>query len=61
MLLLFDFKKDENGKEIIELRDYRYGFDTAGGSVYRFENLFNGDKAKSKCLGVINQRYFLNR
>lgn len=47
MLLLFDYKKDENGKETIELRDYRYGFET-GGCAYRFENLFNGDKAKSK-------------
>ncbi|XP_023934150.2 circadian clock-controlled protein daywake [Bicyclus anynana] len=46
MLILFDFKKNENGEDVINLLDYRYGNDKSGAD-YRFENLFNGDKAKS--------------
>ncbi|XP_069357972.1 uncharacterized protein [Maniola hyperantus] len=47
LVLLFDIKKNEDEKDFINLKAYRYGFDQLNGTVYRFENLFNGDKVKS--------------
>ncbi|XP_045769770.1 uncharacterized protein LOC123870487 [Maniola jurtina] len=47
LVLLFDIKKNEDNKDFINLKAFRYGFDQQHGTIYRFENLFNGDKVKS--------------
>ncbi|XP_023934159.2 uncharacterized protein LOC112043112 [Bicyclus anynana] len=48
MLLVFDIIKNDNGEDVINLKTYYFGYDTAGGVNAHFDNAFNGDKKKSE-------------
>ncbi|CAH2229099.1 jg2544 [Pararge aegeria aegeria] len=48
LLFVFDIVKDNNGKDIMDLKKYYYGYDTLNGIQGRLDNLYNGDKKKSE-------------
>ncbi|XP_045767768.1 uncharacterized protein LOC123869076 [Maniola jurtina] len=58
ILFVFDIIKDENGKDVMDLKTYYYGYDTADGVISRLENLYNGDKKKSDLLhNLVNESW----
>ncbi|CAH2084027.1 unnamed protein product [Euphydryas editha] len=48
MLILYDIVKNENGKHTLKIRRYRSGFTIKDGVEYQVNNLFDGDKQKSR-------------
>ncbi|XP_023934152.2 uncharacterized protein LOC112043106 [Bicyclus anynana] len=50
ILFVYDIIKDHNGKHIMDLKTYYYGFDPVGGVDYYFTNLFNGETERTKLL-----------
>lgn len=46
-MIFFDVTKID-GKDVLDLKAYFYGFEVKDGVVYEFTGLYNGDKKKSK-------------
>ncbi|XP_069357570.1 uncharacterized protein [Maniola hyperantus] len=58
ILFVFDIIKDENGKDVMELKTYYYGYNTVDGVISRLENLYDGDKKKSDQLhNLVNESW----
>lgn len=50
MDMVFDITKNNEGKDIIDMKSYKYGYDVKDGANFYLGNLFNGNKAASKLL-----------
>lgn len=48
MDMSFDISKNKDGKDVINLKSYKYRFDVRDGAHYQLSNLFNGNKDLSK-------------
>lgn len=48
IIIPFDIVKNEEGKDVMDLKSYYFGADAIDGVYYFLENLFNGDKVKSE-------------
>ncbi|CAH2267223.1 jg14694 [Pararge aegeria aegeria] len=58
LVILFDIVKNDEGKDIMDLKTYFFGADAVDGVHYYFENLFNGDKVKGdKALAFMNKSW----
>ncbi|XP_034829450.2 uncharacterized protein [Maniola hyperantus] len=60
MLFIFDIVKDDNGKDIMDLKNYYYGYETVDGIEAYFDNLYNGDKKKSEIFhNIVNESWMI--
>lgn len=44
----FEMTKDANGKDVINLKSYKYKYDVKDNANFQLTNLFNGNKILSK-------------
>lgn len=46
--MVYDIVKNENGKDVIELKSYKFTHENRVNTHFKLTNLFNGNKALSK-------------
>ncbi|XP_039758854.1 circadian clock-controlled protein daywake-like [Pararge aegeria] len=54
MILIFDIVKNEQGKDIMDIKTHIFGANAIGGVHTQLDNMFNGDKDKSKFFFLIS-------
>lgn len=58
MTIPFEMGKTSDGKDMIDLKSYKYKFDVKDGATYQLTNLFNGNKVLGKLITVLKCNFF---
>lgn len=60
MTIPFAIAKTSDGKDMIDLKGYKYKYDVKDGANFQLTNLFNGNKILSKSIIVfLKVRFFI--